>query len=305
MELHRTNRVRIWPESAHAKYGLHVSRQVRILCSMVRMDLKPSDIRRVAELLDELALDRGRQEGVEKGLGGADLELFAVRARHAFRKVPLVTADSPGRKDPKYVVARLWGRIFVDGGHWEVSGCLTRVSGRVGVGALTIAPWESGRAALTTDVLRRLPIGAIRDAALRELADRARHVDLLEGFEARSRGRIRLALSQGERESVRQAGLVANPLRPTRGRHGASIAFHEEVATDAVRAHEAGLPVYKTLARDRAAPESTVRKWIKWARLAGVLSAEPNTWVLGPGHSSRSGTRRRDAQPSVESSRDH
>lgn len=226
-------------------------------------------------------MERARADAVERGLFGESVEAFAQDRLREFRRRPLVTAAQPQARDRKNVVARFWARARVDGGFWHVSGALTRELGRIVIGELAIRPWEGG-AVVTTSVLRLLPLSEIRREALAELRGRGRHVDRFEDLEQRTGGRVRLAMSPAERDAVRVAAREAGPLRPALGRGGASPEFLRGVAVAAIRIHGEGSAVYATLAREREAPVPTVRKWVKKARLKGVLSAGGDTWEPGP-----------------------
>jgi hypothetical protein len=235
--------------------------------------------------LDEAGVQENARYRAE-AKGTKDVEAAVARALFSFRAKPYVRIVGHYREpraDGSW--AEFAARVKVAGRFWRVNGSLADSPyGRVIVRELTIKPWPGSTAEPNPSLLGRLPIPTIRDKALEILRGGPERTAFLDDHAARSGGRIKVRSTDAERAEIEQAASRAGPKQPRRGRGGAGMDFYRQLAADAIRVAKSGLPIYKTLARERQMNEPSVKAAIRTARTEkiGTLDPRPNTWAFGP-----------------------
>jgi hypothetical protein len=146
----------------------------------------------------------------------------------------------------------------------------------------TDKPAPPRRIGITSDVLRRIPIGEIIAQAQRELADRSWEAEGIRSLPGPA-----LDVDQFP-ETTRQALETANALaeQPQRGRPPLDDELLQDLAHAYLREAVHGRGLTRRLAAHFNRPEPTIKDWIKAARERGFLSpAQPGQRGAGPGPS--------------------
>ncbi|AYV32277.1 hypothetical protein EES41_36580 [Streptomyces sp. ADI95-16] len=135
-------------------------------------------------------------------------------------------------------------------------------------------------APITSDVLRRIPVGLIVARAQAELADQSWKEEAITVF-----GRPRTAgpeLAAASLQALENANALAQPAQ--RGRPPLEEKLLHRVARAYLREAANGPGLHRRLADHFDRPEPTIKDWIKAARVRGYLSpAVPGRRAAGPG----------------------
>jgi len=133
---------------------------------------------------------------------------------------------------------------------------------------------------ITSDVLRRIPVGQILARAQAELADQSWKEEGIAVL-----GRSRMAgpeLAPGTLQTLENAHVLATPVQ--RGRPPLDEGLLHRVAHAYLREAINGPVLTRRLASLFDRPEPTIKDWIKAARKRGYLSpAVPGRRAAGPG----------------------
>lgn len=192
-----------------------------------------------------------------------------------------VTVDQCAFNDNKQAL-EFQGHLLHESAVWLVKGHLVRRSfdGVIVLSGLTIDAVRPQDAALTTRLLKTLPLRLLRQRVMEKLRD---EIELNAWAEA-----LGVGLSPpDESANLERAAGALGSLAPPRGRAGTSVEFYDELALEAVSLAVDGRPVLRGLVESRDRPERTVKGWIRTARDLERLDPRPRVWLLGPEHPAR------------------
>lgn len=242
------------------------------------------------------AEQRARSDGASKEQQryAGDFAARATARREAEPQYPEVTVVS---RDKPPVFARFSATLpaedlGIPGEHGErfaaIHGDLAiSADGGIVVRRLTIEAHNPGEPEfeVTSATLRRIPLAAIRDRALRDLRERP------EEFQRAQRFGLQLMTLEQE-EAARRAALAAGQptARPGRAGYGPdhyrhiAIAYLDLLAAGRGRGILNELAASETKRLGRPVPRETVRDWVKGARKRGFLTgAHPGRAGAQPG----------------------